>query len=209
VPQSSHHVWHIGLYALSLCVKSVSRRFVQEPCSLRGHHARSFPSFLHPSPSGFTYFPAFVSSVYKRDLATKKGKEKKKKKKEKKRKYFIGRLYPYPLSASPMPISSPPLISAPSILFPHRTPLLHASSIPPLFPSACNPSLLYLLLLLSFFFFFFSLFSHWGERHTPPSGLSMFPSLCSASEGCPLLQGTYLTLCVPIRQLQLLSLRSL
>jgi hypothetical protein len=60
----------------------VSCHFVQEPYSLRGHHAGLFPSILHPSLSGFTYFPAFVSSAYKRDLA-KKRKKKKEKGKEK------------------------------------------------------------------------------------------------------------------------------
>jgi hypothetical protein len=90
-----------------------------------------FPSFLHPSPSSLIYFPAFVSSAYKRDLA-------KEKEKEKKRKHFIGLLHLYPLSASPTPVSSSLVISAPSILFPHHTPLLRASSIPPLFSPACS-----------------------------------------------------------------------
>jgi hypothetical protein len=78
VPQSSHHIWYIGLYALSLCVKSVSCHLIQEPYLLRGHYARSFPSFLYPSLSSFTYFPTFVSSTYKRDLAKRKRKRKEK-----------------------------------------------------------------------------------------------------------------------------------
>jgi hypothetical protein len=69
--------------------------------------------------------------MYKRDLA-------KEKEKEKKRKHFISRLRLCLPSASPMPVSLPPLISAPSILFPHRTPLLCTSSILPLFSPACS-----------------------------------------------------------------------
>jgi hypothetical protein len=131
VPPSGYYVWHIGLYTLSLCVKSISHHFVQEPYLLRGYYAGLFPSFLYPSLSSFTYFPAFVSSVYKRYLV-------KEKEKEKKRKHFIGYLHPYLPSASPVPISLPPLISAPSILFPYCTPLLCTSSILPLFLPACS-----------------------------------------------------------------------
>jgi hypothetical protein len=180
-PQSGRRVWHIGLYALSLCVKCVSRRFVQEPCSLRGHHAGSFPSFLPPSPSGFTYFPAFVSSAYKRDLA--KRKRKRKNKKEKNRKHLVGHLRPRPPCSSPAPVSSPPPISAPSILFSHRTSLLRASSIPPLFSPACSPSLLYLLLSISlyylffFFFFFFLCLANGGS-------VMLLRQVCQCSPAC-------------------------
>jgi hypothetical protein len=84
VPQSGCHIYYISPYALSLCIKSILHHFVQEPYSLRGYHAGSFLSFLHPSTSGFIYFPTFVSSAYKRDLAKKRKKRKKGKEKEKK-----------------------------------------------------------------------------------------------------------------------------
>jgi hypothetical protein len=59
--------------------------------------------------------------------------EQKEKEKEKKRKHFISLLHPCLLSTSPMPVSLSLLITVPSILFPYHTPLLYASSIPPLF----------------------------------------------------------------------------
>jgi hypothetical protein len=46
-------------------LQPISRRLFQEPCSLFGHLAGSFPHFLHPSPPMFSLFPAFISSKIK------------------------------------------------------------------------------------------------------------------------------------------------
>jgi hypothetical protein len=49
--------WLWGCRPPSLVVlSSVSRRLFQEPCSLGGHLAGSFPPFLHPSPPIFKPF---------------------------------------------------------------------------------------------------------------------------------------------------------
>jgi hypothetical protein len=96
----------------------------------------------------------------------------------------------------------PSYFTAPCLVYP-------ASLLTRLQPFASlSTSIYFFILSFFFFFFFFLLFSQWGEHHAPLSGLSMFPSLCLASEGCPLLRGTYLTLCVPIRQSRLSSPRS-
>jgi hypothetical protein len=161
-PQSGRRVWHIGLYALSLCVKSISRRFVQEPCLLRGHHAGSFPSFLLPSPSGFTYFPAFVSSAYKRDLA----KEKEKGKTKKKRKgntlsaiFAHARRPPLPRPCLRLRSSHPPQFSPAIILHCSAPRLSRLSSHPPTsLRFSIYFSIYFFLLSFLFFFFFFFFF---------------------------------------------------
>jgi hypothetical protein len=161
VPQSGYHVWHIGLYALSLCIKSISRHFVQEPCLLRGHCAGSFPSFLLPSPSSFTYFPTFVSSAYKRDLA----KEKEKEKQKRKGKEILRQ------PSSPAPAvhlfhaclhlhSSQPPQSFPPIVLHCSTPRL--SRLSSYLPASLDFSIYLFLLSFFFFFFFFFFFALWG-----------------------------------------------
>jgi hypothetical protein len=61
IPRAVSWVW--GCRPPSLVVlSSVSRRLFQEPCTLGGHLAGSFPPFLHPSPPIFKpffrlYFP--------------------------------------------------------------------------------------------------------------------------------------------------------
>jgi hypothetical protein len=60
-PRAVSWVW--GCRPPSLVVlSSISRRLFQEPCTLGGHLAGSFPPILHPSPTIFIYFSTFISS---------------------------------------------------------------------------------------------------------------------------------------------------
>jgi hypothetical protein len=63
VPQSGHHFLAVWPPPHSIMFRSISHHHVQEPCLLRGHLARLFPSFLLPSPPIFSHFAAFISSA--------------------------------------------------------------------------------------------------------------------------------------------------
>jgi hypothetical protein len=86
-------------------------------------------------------------------------KKKKKKEKEKIRKHFVGHLHPRLPSASPMPLSAPPLISAPQssspiILHCSAPRLSYLSSHP---PAPCASLSTSFIIVFFFFLFFFYL----------------------------------------------------